>query len=95
MTELQIRDKAESLRHGNVAVCLENHEGQGTSRLNVSEDEFCEYVETNLGVSNGLDDTDGKREGERDTQSKQECPPSYIVSAARILITKGSTYSIL
>lgn len=61
--------------HRDVSVCLEDHQGKGTTGLDVSENEFSEHIQTNLSIGNCLNDSNGKGEGKRDSQSEQEGPP--------------------
>jgi hypothetical protein len=61
--------------HRNISICLEDHQSQRTTRLDVSEDKFGKGVQADLSVRNCLNDSNGKRERERDTQRKQEGPP--------------------
>jgi hypothetical protein len=53
--------------HCDVTICLENHQSEGSPGLDVSEDELGKHVQTNLGVRDSLDYTDGQREDHRDS----------------------------
>lgn len=55
-----------------------HHEGERSSGLDVTVDEFREHVQTNLVVRDGLNDTDGQREAEGDDNSQEESPPAQV-----------------
>lgn len=76
MTEFEIRNKAQSLRHGNKAICFEDHECQRPSWLDVTVYKFGEYIEADLSVRDGLNNSDGQGEGEGNCQGQEEGPPS-------------------
>ena len=78
MGQLDILSEEQSLIGGDVAVHLEHHHGQRTTRLHVTDDKFGNDVQSNLYISCGLDDTDRKIEEQRDKQSHYECPPGQV-----------------
>lgn len=57
VANLQILAKVQCLGHDNVTKGLEHHHGDRVARLDVSDYEFGEHVETELDVGESLDDT--------------------------------------
>jgi hypothetical protein len=57
--------------------------------LDVTENELGKHVQADLGIRNGLNDTNRKGERERDSQSKQEGPPRCNI--VLVIITEYET----
>lgn len=62
MAQLEILEKIQCLRHGDVAVALEHHGGERQTRLHITEGEFSDDVCANLQIGNRLDHADGNQE---------------------------------
>lgn len=75
VTKLHVLQEEQSLVHGNVTVCLEQHHGHGASRLHVTDDEFGDDVETDLDVGCGLHNTARNKPETADDQRDKESPP--------------------
>lgn len=61
--------------HGDITISLEDHQSEWSTRLDISEDELSEHVQANLGIGDGLDNTNRQREDQGDSQRKEESPP--------------------
>ena len=78
VAELEVGGEGEGLRHGDVAVRLEEHHGDGAAGLHVADDEFGDDVEAELDVGNGLDHANGDHEDEGDEEGDEEGPPGEV-----------------
>lgn len=59
MAQLKIGRECQSLSHSNVAPRLEHHHRDGASRQSVSNNQFCDHIETYLLIRNSLDHANG------------------------------------
>ena len=59
MTQFEVRTEGESLGHGDVTPGLEHHHSDGLAGEQVTDDQLSDDVQTDLLVSDGLDDTNG------------------------------------
>ena len=75
VAHFEIRGEGKSLGHGNVAVRLEQHHGEGPAGLHVADDELGDDVEAELHVGNGLDHADGDGEDSGDYEGDDQRPP--------------------
>ena len=59
MAKLKVRSERKSLCHSNVAPGLEHHHSDGLAGEQVTDDQLGDDVQTDLLVSDGLNDTNG------------------------------------
>lgn len=68
-------EESEGLGHRDITISLKKHHSNRTSRLDITNDEFSDNIETQLYVGDGLDDTTGDCEYTCDHESNKESPP--------------------
>lgn len=78
MSKFEVAHEAESLAHGDIPKCLEDHQSKRAAGLDVAEYEFGQDVETDLVVGDGLNNSNRQREAEGDCYGQQERPPRQV-----------------
>ena len=59
MTQLEVTRERQGLSHGDVTPGLEHHHSDGLAGEQVTDDQLSDDVQTDLLVSDGLNDTNG------------------------------------
>lgn len=72
VAELEVLAEVQRLCHGDVSHRLEHHHGDRVSRLQVSDDELREYIQTQLNIGHGLDHADGDQPGHGNDDSEDD-----------------------
>lgn len=93
VTKLHVLQKEQSLQHGNVTVCLEQHHGHGASRLHVTDDELGNDVKTDLDVGRGLHNTARNEPDTADDQRHEESPPRQMSGVAEDNTERDSNHT--
>lgn len=78
MAELHVLEEVQSLCHGDVAVCLEQHHRDGLSRQHIANHELCQDVESKLRIGDTLDHADGNQEDDGEQHSDDHRPPRQM-----------------
>lgn len=78
MTELHVLQEVQGLRHGDIAVCLEQHHGNRLSGKHVTNHKLSQDVEAKLGIGDTLDHSDGDKEDEGQKHGDDHCPPGEV-----------------
>lgn len=78
VTEFEIAGEVESLSHRDITPGFEHHHGDGVARESVSDDKFCDDVETDLLVRDSLNHADGDDVHEGNDEGKHECPDRHL-----------------
>lgn len=82
VTQLHVLQEEQSLVHGNVTICLEQHHGHRASRLHVTNDELGNDVKTDLDVGCGLHNTARDEPKATNDQRDEESPPREMSGVA-------------
>lgn len=83
VAKLHVLQEEQSLVHGNVTICLEQHHGHGAARLHVSDDELGDDVKSDLNVGRGLHNTTRDEPETADDQGHEESPPREMSRVAK------------